>query len=244
MHAPRRSLNLVVLAACLFAVLAWPAAPARAQAYKPVLAFYYAWYDMTTWAHTPDVPAIQYKSTDVETMARHIDWARSTGIDGFVVSWYGPEGGVHNQTQANVLALLDVAASRGFKIAIDFETRSPFMTTRAKLLEGLRYAVTTLAVHPAYFRYNGEPVIFFWRNDFIAPGEWPAIRAKVDPNRSTLWIAEGVSTGWLNEFDGLHLYNVAWSRDFFQAQNKFAVPTRAACRPGQSGRRSSRRSGR
>jgi hypothetical protein len=104
------------------------------------------------------------------------------------------------------------------------------MTTRAKLLEGLRYAVTTLAAHPAYFRFNGEPVIFFWRNDFIAPGEWPAIRAKTDPNRSTLWIAEGVSTGWLNEFDGLHLYNVAWSRDFFQAQNKFAVPTRKAGR--------------
>lgn len=108
-----------VVATCLLAFAAQPSAPTSAQVHKTVLAFYYAWYDMTTWAHTPDLPAIQYRSSDVEAMARHIDWARSAGIDGFVVSWCGPEGGVHNQTQANVLALLDVAASHGFKIAID-----------------------------------------------------------------------------------------------------------------------------
>lgn len=200
--------------------------PGHAQAHKPVLAFYYAWYDHSTWSKTPDVPQIQYKSTDVEAMARHIDWARSAGIDGFVVSWYGPEGGVNNQTQSNVLALLDIAAARGFKIAIDFETRSPLFKTRAQLRQALRYAVDTLARHPAYFRHNDQPVIFFWRNDALAPGEWLALRAQADPENATLWIAEGVSTQWLITFDGLHLYNVAWSRDFAATASKFAGSAR------------------
>jgi hypothetical protein len=124
------------------------------------------------------------------------------------------------------LTLLDAAAARGFKVAIHFETQSPYMRSRAEMIEGLRYAVTTLATHPAYFRHNGKPVIFFWRNDAIAPAEWPAIRAKADPDHSTWWIAEGVSTAWLNEFDGLHVYNISWSHDFRSSAAKFAVPTR------------------
>ena len=220
--------TLIALSLAVFAL--WsaltPNTPGYAQEHKPVLAFYYAWYDHSTWAKTPDVPQTQYKSTDVEAMARHVDWARGAGIDGFIVSWYGPDGGVNNQTQSNLLALLDIAASRGFKIAIDFETRSPLFKTRAHLRQALRYAVDTLAKHPAYFRHTGKPVIFFWRNDALAPGEWPALRMQVDPGNTTLWIAEGVSTQWLNAFDGLHLYNVAWSRDFAATASKFALPTR------------------
>ena len=68
------------------------------------------------------------------------------------------------------------------------------MKTRKKLIDGLKYAVGTLANHPAYYRFNGKPVIFFWRNDAISPGEWASIRKQVDPGNTTLWISEGVDS--------------------------------------------------
>jgi hypothetical protein len=220
----RRGIALTLVNALAFFACLYTQNTSRANTQKTVLAFYYVWYDQTTWSKTPDVPAIKYTSTDKNAIARHVEWAQGAGINGFVVSWYGND--TKQQTQPNFLALLDIAAARGFKAAIHFETRSPFMQTRAKIVEGLRYAVNTLANHPGYLRHNGKPVIFFWQNDRFSPSEWSLIRKQIDPNRNTLWIAEGVTTTWLSEFDGLHMYNVAWSRDFYKSAMKFATPTK------------------
>lgn len=217
---------LLSIVATLMTLVSASQGPAQAQSPKPVLAFYYVWYDHTTWKKSPDVPAVQYTSKDPQASARHIDWARSTGIDGFVVSWFGPGEPELNQTQPNLEILLNLAAERNFKVAIDFETQSPYMKTRKKLIDGLKYAVGTLANHPAYYRFNGKPVIFFWRNDAISPGEWASIRKQVDPGNTTLWISEGVSTSWLPVFDGLHLYNVAWAQDFGAVANRFGTATK------------------
>jgi Glycosyl hydrolase family 99 len=222
----RRTITLLSLLALCLSSIALPAQPATAQPYRPVYAFYYIWYDLTTWQIAPDVPVTPYMSTDPEASARHIGQAQSVGIDAFIASWYGPEGGQYNQTQANFLMLLDQAAQRNFKAAIDFETASPFMKTRAKVIEGLKYAVNTLAQHPGYLRHNGKPILFFWRNDRFSPSDWVAIRNQVDPNRTTIWMAEGVTAAWLGPFDGLHLYNVAWSRDFGQTAARFSKATR------------------
>ncbi|MBI3960711.1 MAG: hypothetical protein HY328_18020, partial [Chloroflexi bacterium] len=129
-----------------------------------VLAFYYTWYDENTWndATVPDLPAIPYASRDRGAMGRQIEQAQRAGIDAFLVAWYGP-GGEPNQTESNLAALLDEAAARNFRIGILFETTSPFFGGTGDASAALAHALNVHAVHPAFLRVDGRPVIFFWR---------------------------------------------------------------------------------
>jgi len=195
----------------------WLASDARfacAQEAPLVLAFYYAWYDENTWTSgiTADVPLQPYRSADVEVIERHVSQAQAAGIDALVQSWYGPQE-VNNQTETNFRALLDVAAGRGFRGAVAFEANSPFFPDQAAVTEALRYLLTVHTQHPAYLRYQGRPVIFFWRQQRFDVGTWNAIRAKVDPDHTSLWIAEGTDLGYQRVFDGHYLYSIAWSSD-------------------------------
>ena len=223
----RAALLLLVLGLAAVSLHSQPGL-AQSSADRLVLAFYYTWYSADLWSSgkTSDAASEPYNSTDANAIARHVDQARGAGVDGFVASWYGPEGGVNNQTQSNFLQLLDIAQSRGFRAAIDFETYSPFFRTTGDVVNALKYAIDNLGAHPAYLRFNGKPVLFFWANNRYSPSQWARIRSQADPDRRSIWIAEGVTTSWLNVFDGLHLYNVAWSRDFAATATKFASQTR------------------
>ncbi len=205
-------LSLVaVLAAMLLAVVAAHPRPAAADG-PLALAFYYAWYDDNTWTpnQVPDFPTPRYVSADRGAIERHVDQARGAGIDAFVQSWWG----AGNPTDDNFKTLLDVAKSRGFHAAVDLELTSPFINGgQGAATEALRYLIQNYTGHPGYLRWNGKPVIFFWRQNMLSPGTWAAIRASVDPNHNTLWIAEGTDTSYLSQFDGLHGYSVAWTGD-------------------------------
>jgi hypothetical protein len=205
--------------------MASPLLPLNAQtSQRVVLAYYYTWYSTDLWSggKTSDTAAQPYNSTDPAAIARQVDQAHGAGIDGFVASWYGPDGGVNNQTQSNFLKLLDIANARGFKAAVDFETNSPFFGDSGAVINALKYAIGTLGTHPAYLHFGGKPVLFFWANNRFTPAEWAGIRAQADPNHTSVWIAEGVTTQWLDVFDGLNLYNVAWSGNFAATAGKFA----------------------
>ena len=127
-----------------------------------VLAFYYTWFDENTWSPSmvPDMPLSPYLSRDPATMEKHVEQAKSAGIDSFVVSWLGPQK-ENNQTETNLQMLLDVAQSRNFSIAVDFELTSPFYSSQADIIAALDYLLDTHAQHPAFLRYAGKPVIFF-----------------------------------------------------------------------------------
>jgi uncharacterized protein YgiM (DUF1202 family) len=183
-----------------------------AQDPPPVLAFYYAWFDQNTWAsgQSADLPAQGYNSADQATIERHIAQAQSAGIDALVQSWLGPQV-ENNQTETNFRLLLDVAQAKGFKAVVDFETTSPFLGDTGAVTGALTTLLATHVQHPAYLRYQGKPVIFFWRQQVFSVEAWAAIRNQVDPNHNSYWIAEGVDIAYQAVFDGHHLYSIAWA---------------------------------
>ena len=209
----------------VFSVVGSGPASAHAEGERLVLAFYYNWFDENSWGpnKVPDQPAPTYVSRDRAVMARHIDQAKGAGIDALVVSWYGPRE-QDNQTETNLRAMLDEAAARGFRLGVDFEVTSPFYRNAGDVQAGLKALIATHAQHPAYLRWNGKPVIFFWRQQRFNTATWAAIRAAVDPNHDTIWIEEGVDVAPLSVFDGHHLYSVTWNppTDMAYTANKFA----------------------
>lgn len=232
--AVRRSCARILVALAVGALFLGMQRPATVAAQSPdrlVLAFYYTWFDENSWgpAQVPDVPAAPYVSRDRGAMGRQIDEAKGAGIDAFVVSWLGPRT-ENNQTETNLRALLDEAAARGFRIAVDFEVSSQFLGGAGDVTAALRTLLDTHAHHPAYLNVGGKPVIFFWRNQRFNTGTWAAIRAQVDPNHDSLWIEEGVDVSPLSVFDGHHLYSVTWNppTDLAYTENKFARLVRGA----------------
>ncbi|MCG3212033.1 MAG: hypothetical protein FOGNACKC_05680 [Anaerolineae bacterium] len=205
-------MRLILLSLLLMLASMVSAPVAAAQSTPPVLAFYYAWFDQNTWAsgQSVDQPAVPYNSADPATIERHVAEAAGAGIDALVQSWYGPQV-ENNQTETNFRLLLDKAQSRGLQAAVSVEVSGPFFADAGAVTAALSTLLSTHVQHPAYFRYLGQPVIFFWRQQRFSVAEWQAIRDQVDPGRSTLWIAEGTDLSYQAVFDGHHLYSIAWA---------------------------------
>ncbi len=202
---------LLALLVLLNLVRGVPQAGAQSSSDPLVLAFYYLWFDENSWSYDrlSDLPAQTYSSSDRGAMGRHIDQARSAGIDAFVAAWYGPGGG--NPTEGNLAALLEEANARGFKVGILFETNSPFLGGSGDVVAALQHALAAHAAQPAFLRVDGRPVLFFWQTQMYGVETWRSIRAQADPNHAALWIADGVDTSYLSVFDGHHLYSNTWN---------------------------------
>jgi hypothetical protein len=209
----RRLLLLTLLFIVIECIVVCPG-PVEAGEPPLVLAFYYAWYDENFWnsGQVADQPAQPYASRQRETIERHVAQAQDAGIDAFVQAWYGPQV-ENNQTETNLQTLLDVAAARGFRACVYFETNGPFFPDQAEVVAALQHLLATHAQHPAYLRYQGRPLIFFWREERFSVDEWAAIRQQVDPAHDALWIADGVDISYQQVFDGHHLYSIAWSKN-------------------------------
>ena len=206
-----------------------------------MLALYYPWYGLATWSDPvlSDRPGEPYDGSDPATLLRHVRWARDAGIDVLVVGWFGPSPS--NITETNIAALLRIAAAEGIRVAVLVEMDSDdFFPTLEAQRVATEHALAVHAQHPAYFRYEGKPVLFFWhprgiwtdgsragRDGPPAVAAWRAFRDDVDPARSSLWIAETEHAPYLEVFDGMFPYSIAWARDPASQLRTFATAARS-----------------
>ncbi|MFL5734487.1 MAG: endo-1,3-alpha-glucanase family glycosylhydrolase [Chloroflexia bacterium] len=197
----------LMLAAPLLAGAAAPralAGPSRQPGDKLVMAFYYMWYgpDEFNRGMNPDRPVAPYISDHQDVIDRQVSEAKQGGIDAFVSSWTG----TGTETDANFPKLLDSAAKQGFKATIYFETNS--VVKHGDVVSQLRSVVSRFAGHPAFLRWNGKPVIFFWSPQTVGnAAAWRNIRQQVDPNNTQLWDVDTVDASYLDAFDSIHFFS-------------------------------------
>ncbi|WBB77278.1 hypothetical protein O7606_13310 [Micromonospora sp. WMMD882] len=111
-------------------------APVGGAAAVPVLAYYYIWFNPSSWNRAKtDYPLVgRYSSDDTEIMRRHVRMAKAAGIHGFLVSWKRTP-----QLDARLATLVEVSRQEDFKLGIvyqglDFAREPlPFETVRADL---------------------------------------------------------------------------------------------------------------
>ena len=183
---------------------------------RPVLAFYYMWYNSTTWSKQTmsDLPTTRYTSSDDSTINQQVTEAAQAGITGFISSWWGPG----DATDTNFFKLLAHSATlqqtTGYPFAssIYFESDAPAFNTTPKIVSGLQYAMAHYANDPHFFHWHGKPVFFFWDplGNHRTLADWSSIRRQVDPNNQMIWSAEGVDNSLLSVFDGIHLFSAAY----------------------------------
>jgi hypothetical protein len=84
----------------------------------PTLAYYYIWFDTPSWDRAKtDTPLLgRYSSDDRAVMVQQVQWAKSAGIKGFIVSWKSTD-----RLNRRLEQLIEVAEQEDFKLAIIYE---------------------------------------------------------------------------------------------------------------------------
>ncbi|MCW3813902.1 hypothetical protein ONA91_05460 [Micromonospora sp. DR5-3] len=137
--------------------------PTPAAAPVPVLAYYYIWFNPTSWNRAKiDYPLLgRYSSDDVEIMRRHVRMAKSAGINGFLVSWKHTP-----QLDERLTKLVEVAREENFRLGIVYQgldfSRTPlaFDTVRTDL----SFFATRYATDPV-FDIFGRPLVVWTGSD-------------------------------------------------------------------------------
>lgn len=192
----------------------------QAQAAKPVVALYFAWYEQADWGSglMSDLPLQGYSCGDPAVLRQQIQQARGAGIDAFMVAWTGRED---SRITDRVWQLLELAGQYDFQIAVFLDiTASQNWGSAEQVRENLRYAINNWAGHPNYLRFNGRPVIGFWALPSVAtfPGmsaydTWKQLRQELDPGGTTFWLGEGIDFTYLDIFDGIYFFDITWAAE-------------------------------
>ena len=150
----------------------------------PLLAFYYVWFDASSWNRAKtDYPELgRYTSDDPAVMRRHIEWAKSAGIEGFIVSWKDT-----TTNNRRLRLLMSVARELDFKLSmiyqgLDFQRNPLPVATVAADFVTFR---DSFATDPVFLRVDGRPLT-------IWSGTWEFTHDEVaqvtDPVRPELMV--------------------------------------------------------
>jgi glycosyl hydrolase family 99 len=113
-----RLLVAILVVTLLAAAGARAGSAAPVPSAEPLLAYYYIWYDTSSWRRAKtDYPLLgRYSSDNIRVLRKHIRWAKQAGINGFIVSWKSTK-----TLDRRLAKLVAVARSENFKLAIIYQ---------------------------------------------------------------------------------------------------------------------------
>jgi len=137
-----------------------PSPTGGASSHVPVMAYYYMWFDPNSWNRAKkDYPLLgRYASDDSAVIRQHITWAKSAGIDGFILSWKSS-----TTNNARLKLLVTIAGEMNFKVAMIYQG----LDFHRKPLDPSRVAADFLwfknnyADNPVLLRLGGKPLTIF-----------------------------------------------------------------------------------
>jgi len=139
---------------------------------------------------------VGYNSADPAQVKKQVDDMISRGIAGVIIDWYGPNA---SQENATTLAMASEAQSRNgafhFAIMEDAGAISHCANTSgcdvtAALISDLNYITQTYISSPAYIRWNGNPVVFYFGVESY-PIDWARVRANTAGNLQFVFQNDG-----------------------------------------------------
>lgn len=130
---------------------------------------------------------VGYNSADPAQVKKQVDDMISRGIAGVIIDWYGPNA---QQENASTLAMASEAGSRNgaFQFAIMEDAgaikncaNTSGCDLTGALINDLNYITQTYISSPAYIRWNGNPVVFYFGVESY-PIDWTRVRANTTSN--------------------------------------------------------------
>jgi hypothetical protein len=154
-----------LVSTALLCLLALPG-PAQAGAPQPIPAFayYYIWYQHSSWNRAKTTyPALgRYSSGERSVIRRQVALAKKAGLDGFIVSWKSTR-----RLNRRLATLVRIADAAHFKLALIYEgldfQRNPLPVSKVE--SDLLYFLHRYGRNPA-FNLEGKPLVIWsgtWR---------------------------------------------------------------------------------
>ncbi len=212
----RTIIRLLPLLAILAAALPLGApTPVRAVSDRPIMAFYYPWWELSDWnyARMSDLPAPQYSGGDDAVLRRHIQQADAAGIDALICTWYGPD---EERLNARCRRIIELAREMGtdlqFTIIPDQSAWGALKSVDA-LANALAVLERDFFSQPNYLRFQGKPTVFwFYPPALGGRASWEQLRNRVDPNRNQFWFGGTDDFSYMSVFDTLYYFDITWER--------------------------------
>ncbi len=185
-----------------------------------VLSFYYPWYTSPhgpsgRWDHWQDVTEDSifdsahyplhgaYDSNDENVIRSHIAIAKQSGIDAFIVSWWG----IGSYEEKPVDEILTQAEQMDLNVTFYYESVRDL--TKDEIVDELTYLFESYSEHPAFLKVSGKPAVFVYAVPAYNrdPEFWLDVRGRVEENvGSVVLIGDTDDEEYLHVFDGFHVY--------------------------------------
>ncbi len=163
--------------------------PMRTLLYPGSTAKIYAHF--VPWFGFGDHVSVGYTSNDVAQVQKQVADMLSRGFDGVVIDWYGRGAMNHNfvyYDQATQDMMHEAEAHPGFTFAVMEDVgalkacaQTAGCNVTQTMIDDLNYANTTYWNSPAYLRFNGRPVVYFFGEEAYTI-DWNLARSSVAGN--------------------------------------------------------------